>query len=118
MVEETKKFEIPMNFSELVFRAIFDIDQPQTSHEYNYRVSRLDEILKPFRDEEFNQACKQTKENFFKNIDKEKFRTDLSYSIPATFELERRIFPLLVALCQRIGVIDFKPTQEPKKVIE
>jgi len=114
---EEREFKIPMNFSELVFRSIVEIQSPQSRDEFIYRLNRFEEILKSFADEEFNNEFSAARDSIFKDVDSEKYESDLSYRQEINYKLARRIFPLLIALAQRLSLIEFE-TKEEKRVIK
>ncbi len=114
MKETEKQFEIPLDFSELVFKAINDILQPQHRDNYTYRVRRLKEILLPVADEKFKLDSKRETAEVFKNVDRDDYRNDIPYANGVNFRVASRIFPLLVAMCQRLEIISLKERKEKK----
>jgi len=112
-----KEFKIPLNFSQLVFKLLDEINRPQDDDSYVYRVSRLRETLEPFADEQFFEGYRTTKEELFKKVDMKKYNNDIPYQMCIQCRLARRILPLLVSLCQRLKIISFEP-KTGRSVIE
>ena len=115
MPKTEKEFRIPINFSQLIFQQIQAINTPQRQGSYAFRIFRLHEVLLPFADEQYLEESKKIVDKWEqKAIDNPKLNHPVNIG-PRQYEVCHMLYPKLIALCQRIEIIEFK-TKKVRKI--